>query len=85
MFKADEIDFDIRLWPLIKGDIVLPSLVLHKPHVDLLDLHGPVAVEGKIRSPNISISRSIPIPTPVFGNARNVDCGGLTAQLFSGQ
>ena len=24
MFKADEIDFDIRLWPLLKGDIVLP-------------------------------------------------------------
>src|SRR5476649_1601375 len=33
MFKADEIDFDIRLWPLLKGDIVLPSLVLRKPDV----------------------------------------------------
>src|SRR5476651_808297 len=32
-FRADEIDFDIGLWPLVKGDIVLPSLVLHKPDV----------------------------------------------------
>src|SRR5258707_2930840 len=33
MLKADQVDFDIRLWPLLKGDIVLPSLVLHKPEV----------------------------------------------------
>src|SRR5260370_5692507 len=33
MLKAEEIDFDIRLWPLLKGDIVLPSLVLRKPEV----------------------------------------------------
>jgi AsmA family protein len=25
MLKADQVDFDIRLWPLVKGDIVLPS------------------------------------------------------------
>jgi uncharacterized protein involved in outer membrane biogenesis len=33
MLKAEQVDFDIRLWPLLKGDIVLASLVLRKPEV----------------------------------------------------
>src|SRR5262249_12224429 len=33
MLKADEVDFDLRLWPLLKGDIVLPTLVLVRPQV----------------------------------------------------
>ena len=33
MLKAERIDFEIRLWPLLKGDLVLPSLVLRKPEV----------------------------------------------------
>ena len=33
MLKAEQVDFDIRLWPLLKGDIVLPSLILRKPEV----------------------------------------------------
>ena len=28
MLKAEEVDFDIRLWPLLQGDIVLPHLLL---------------------------------------------------------
>ena len=52
---------------------------------DLLDLHGPVFVQGKIRSPQISIGRAIPIPTPVFGDAKNVACDATARQLFSGQ
>jgi len=35
MFKARQIEFDIRLWPLLHGDIVLPHLVLRKPEVYL--------------------------------------------------
>jgi hypothetical protein len=42
---------------------------------ELLDLHGPVVVQGKIRSPEVSIGRMIPIPTPDFGNAKDVACG----------
>ena len=30
MLKADEVDFTIRLWPLLKGDIVLPHLTLQQ-------------------------------------------------------
>lgn len=52
---------------------------------DLLDLHGPVVVEGKLRSPSISIARVIPIPTPVFGDAKSVPCVDLTQRLFTGQ
>ncbi|QEX23963.1 membrane protein [Hypericibacter adhaerens] len=35
MFKAEEVEIDIRLWPLLKGDFVLPRLVLHKPDIAL--------------------------------------------------
>jgi hypothetical protein len=52
---------------------------------DLLDLHGPVIVEGKIRSPSTRIGRVIPIPTPVIGNAKNVACEAAARQLFSAQ
>ena len=33
MLKAEQVDFEIRLWPLLKGDLVLPSLVLRKPEI----------------------------------------------------
>ena len=35
MFKAQQIEFDIRLWPLLHGDIVLPRLMLRKPELYL--------------------------------------------------
>ena len=35
LFKAERIEFDIRLWPLIRGDFVLPSLMLRKPEIYL--------------------------------------------------
>ena len=68
----------------VQGQVALQSQVVnvqvkaHPKSFDLLDLHGPVIIEGKLCSPNVSIVRSIPIPTPVFGNAKNVDCAGLT-------
>ena len=52
---------------------------------DLLDLHGPVVVAGKIRKPDVSIARAIPIPTPVFGTAKDIACEALTQELMSGQ
>ncbi len=48
---------------------------------DLLDLHAPVLIQGKIRSPEISIGRKIPIPTPDFGGAKDVDCKALVGEL----
>jgi AsmA family len=35
MFKVQQIEFDIRLWPLLHGDIVLPRLVLRNPELYL--------------------------------------------------
>jgi AsmA family protein len=35
MFKVEEIELDIRLWPLLHGDIVLPRLMLRKPELYL--------------------------------------------------
>ena len=52
---------------------------------DLLDLHGAVVVQGKLRQPQISLGRVFPIPTPVIGTAKDVPCGAATQQLFSGQ
>ncbi len=52
---------------------------------DLLDLHGAVVVQGKLRQPQISLGRVFPIPTPVIGTAKDVACGQATQQLFSGQ
>lgn len=52
---------------------------------DLLDLHGPVAVAGKIRNPQISLRRVFPIPTPTIGTAKAVNCPALTQQLLGPQ
>ncbi len=52
---------------------------------DLLDLHGAVMVQGKLRQPQVSLGRVFPIPTPVIGTAKDVACGQVTQQLFSGQ
>ena len=35
MLKVDQVDFDIRLWPLLGGNLVLPRLVLRKPEVQV--------------------------------------------------
>jgi uncharacterized protein involved in outer membrane biogenesis len=49
----------------------------------LLNLHAPVVMQGKIRSPHFSIDRLIPIPTPDFGGADDMDCPGRITQLLS--
>ena len=50
---------------------------------DLLDLHSPLLIAGKIRSPSISLGRKIPIPTPDFGGAKDADCSELTRELWA--
>jgi AsmA family protein len=73
----------------VNGHIALPTQVVQAEikadpkSFDLLDLHGPIIVEGKIRAPAVKIGRTIPIPTPVIGTAKNVACEQVTQQLFS--
>jgi AsmA family protein len=52
---------------------------------DLLDLHGAVMVQGKLRQPHISLGRVFPIPTPVIGTAKDVACGQVMQQVLSSQ
>jgi uncharacterized protein involved in outer membrane biogenesis len=75
---------DVNGTVALQSQVVKVELKAHPKSFDLLDLHGPVAVEGKIRSPQVGLGRSLPIPTPVFGSAKNVDCAALTQQLFVG-
>ncbi|MEI9986244.1 MAG: AsmA family protein [Aliidongia sp.] len=73
----------------IAGTVSLPAqavdakITADPKKFSLLDLHGPVVVRGKIRSPDISIGRVIPIPTPDFGGAKDVDCRALLQALES--
>ncbi len=73
----------------VKGQLSLKSQALNAEvdadpkSFDLLNLHGAVIIQGKLRSPQVSLGRVIPIPTPVFGNAKDVPCAGLTRQLLS--
>ena len=53
----------------LKSQVVNVEVKAEPKSFDLLDLHGPVAVTGKIRAPQISLGRSFPLPTPVVGTA----------------
>ncbi|HQS16222.1 AsmA family protein [Reyranella sp.] len=73
----------------VKGQLSLKSQALKAEidsdpkSFDLLDLHGAVMIQGKLRTPQVSLGRVIPIPTPVFGNAKDVPCAGLTQEVLS--
>lgn len=75
----------------VRGQVSLPAQTIqaeikaYPKQFDLLDLHGPVSIEGKLREPNVHIGRSFPLPTPVFGTAKDVPCEALTGQLLSGR
>ena len=75
----------------LNGQLSLQSQVINievksePKSFDLLDLHGPVVVEGKLRQPQVKLTRVFPIPTPVIGTAKDVACDALTQQLFNGQ
>jgi uncharacterized protein involved in outer membrane biogenesis len=73
----------------VKGQVSLTRQVIKAEidadakSFDLLDLHGAVMVEGKLREPRISLGRVFPLPTPVVGTAKDVPCAQLTQQLLS--
>ncbi len=68
---------------VLKTQEVRSKVTADTKDFDLLDLHSPVLIEGKIRSPKISLGRKIPIPTPDFGGAKDADCNLLTRQLWA--
>jgi uncharacterized protein involved in outer membrane biogenesis len=57
------------------GDQMVDTRITADPKkFDLLDLHSPVLIRGKIRDPDISIGKKIPIPAPELGGAEGVEC-----------
>jgi hypothetical protein len=95
-FQQGNVSFDRTLLDTqksvlhVKGQLSLKSQAVQAEidsdpkSFNLLDLHGAVMVQGKLRTPQISLGRVIPIPTPVFGSAKDVPCAGLTQEILSG-
>jgi uncharacterized protein involved in outer membrane biogenesis len=69
----------------LKSQTVKAEIDAHRKGFDLLDLHGTVRVEGKLRNPQIGLGRVFPLPTPVIGTAKDVACADLTQQLLATQ
>jgi uncharacterized protein involved in outer membrane biogenesis len=73
----------------VQGQVSLPQQYVRAEvdadpkNFDLLDLHGAVMVEGKLRNPRIGLGRVFPLPTPVIGTAKDVPCAQLTQQMLS--
>jgi len=66
----------------LKSQVINAEVRAEPKSFDLLDLHGPVAVRGKIRDPQVSLGRVFPIPTPTIGTAKTVDCAAVGQQIF---
>lgn len=69
----------------LTSQVVKAEVNAHRKGFDLLDLHGAVRVEGKLRNPQVGLGRVFPLPTPVFGTAKDVPCADLTNQLLATQ
>lgn len=67
----------------LQSQVVKAEVNAHRKGFDLLDLHGTVRIEGKLRNPQIGLGRVFPLPTPVIGTAKDVPCAGLTEQLLA--
>ena len=68
---------------VLKTQEISSKITADTKQFDLLDLHSPVLIEGKIRAPKISLGRKIPIPTPDFGGADDANCQKLTQELWA--
>jgi uncharacterized protein involved in outer membrane biogenesis len=68
---------------VLKTQEINSKITAEAKQFDLLNLHSPVLIEGKIRAPKISLGRKIPIPTPDFGGADDANCQKLTQELWA--
>jgi AsmA family protein len=68
---------------VLKTQEISSKITADTKQFDLLDLHSPVLIEGKIRAPKISLGRKIPIPTPDFGGADDANCQKLTQEVWA--
>ena len=65
------------------AQVVKAEVNAHRKGFDLLDLHGTVRIDGKLRNPQVGLGRVFPLPTPVIGTAKDVACADLTRQLLA--
>jgi len=66
------------------GDQTLDSWLSADPKKpDLIDLHSAVLIKGKLRDPDISLSKKIPIPAPELGGSKDVRCDQAVKDLLS--
>ncbi len=49
----------------------------------LLDIDAPVEAQGKLRDPQISIGKGVPIPLIEPGDAKNIPCGDLIKTILT--
>jgi hypothetical protein len=50
------------------------DIVADPKDFSILEIHAPVHLEGKIRDPNISIGKGVPIPFIELGDAQDIRC-----------
>jgi AsmA family protein len=67
----------------LRSQAVKIAITADAKDFSLLNLHAPILYSGKIREPHFSIDRLIPIPTPDFGGAKDVDCSGRIGALLA--
>jgi uncharacterized protein involved in outer membrane biogenesis len=64
----------------LRAQIVNIEITAEAKEFSLLNLHAPVFIKGKIRSPKISIGKLLPIPFIELGGAKDVNCPALIKQ-----
>jgi hypothetical protein len=65
------------------GDQMLDARLTADPKKgDLLDLHSAVLIKGKLRDPDISLAKKIPIPAPELGGSKGVECDQAIKDLL---
>jgi uncharacterized protein involved in outer membrane biogenesis len=67
----------------LTAQVVKAEVNAHRKGFDLLDLHGAIRIDGKLRNPQVGLGRVFPLPTPVIGTAKDVPCADLTQQLLA--
>jgi uncharacterized protein involved in outer membrane biogenesis len=69
----------------ILADQTLDTSITADPKkFDLLDLHSPVLIKGKLRDPKISLGKKIPIPAPELGGAKGLSCDQAVKDVLGG-
>jgi len=75
----DTTDSVLYIWgeSNLRKETLVMNIFADAKDFSVLDMDAPVHLEGKIRAPEISIGKGVPIPLIEPGDAEDVDCGHL--------